>query len=186
MPAGVTAHLVEKVFVRGLGVDQSVHLRPIRGSDLPLLRDFVRHLSPATGYKRLHSGRYPTEDELHHWTSLDAAREIALVAICSAADGEQLVGVARYVMQSADETDFAIVLADAWQRRGLGRKLLERLISTAGECGVRKLSGVTLSSNDGMLALGRALGFRRVRGSDGSITTLDLDLHARQEVVSHD
>jgi GNAT superfamily N-acetyltransferase len=176
MAAGVETNLGRQFDLPLCAIYRSVHLRPIEPADLPLLREFVRRLSPGTGYKRLLSGRTPSEEELHRWTSADVPREVAVVAICTAADGEQLVGVARYVMQSADETDFAIVLADPWQRRGLGRKLLEWLIATARERGVRKLSGVTLSTNDGMLSLGRALGFRRVREPDGFTTMLSLDL----------
>lgn len=153
-----------------------VTFRSIRASDLALLRGFVRKLSRDTAYKRLLSGRTPSEEELARWTAIDPAREAAVVATTGRGPDERLVGVARYVMESPDDTDFAIVLADAWQRRGLGRALLERLVAMARVHGVRRLSGLTLSTNIPMLSLGRALGFRARRQADAFTTMLTLDL----------
>lgn len=153
-----------------------VTFRTIHAGDLPLLREFVRSLSRDTAYKRLHSGRSPTEEELRRWTAIDAAREGAVVAAIGSGPDERLVGVARYVIEPDGDTDFAIVLADAWQGRGLGRALMERLIARARRHGVRRLSGLTLASNTAMLALGRALGFRPERQPGGLTTLLTLDL----------
>lgn len=155
-----------------------IPLRSIRAADLPLLREFVSRLSPGTGYKRLLSGRKPTEEELQRWTAIDASREAAVVATSCGPDGERLVGVARYVMQSPHETDFAIVLADDWQGQGLGRNLMTRLIDAAREHGVRKLSGITLSTNMAMRSLARAMGFRATRLPDATVLMLSLDLSA--------
>ncbi|KWT64512.1 MULTISPECIES: GNAT family N-acetyltransferase [unclassified Variovorax] len=155
---------------------RSLHLRPIHPADLPLLREFVKHLSQDTGYKRLLSGRTPTEDELRRWSAIDVSREGAIVAIDKGPNGERLVGVARYVMQSPDETDFAIVIADAWQRRGLGRELMTRLIAAARAHGVRNLSGIALSTNFAMRSLARAMGFEAARMSDALAIKLSLDL----------
>ena len=150
--------------------------RGIRAADLPLLRDFVRDLSRDTAYKRLLSGRMPTEDELRSWTSIDHSREGAVVATTRTATGERLVGVARYVVQTPYDTDFAIVLADAWQRQGLGHALMQRLIDAARQQGVRRLGGITLPTNTAMLTLARALGFRSERVPGGMTTLLTLDL----------
>ena len=168
----------ERVFLSPVagGEIAALTLRPIRASDLPLLREFVRHLSRDTGYKRLLSGRTPTEEELRRWTAIDASREGAVVAIGNVAHGERLVGVARYVMESPDETDFAIVLADAWQGRGLGRELMAMLITAAREHGVRKLSGTALTTNVAMRSLARAMGFQATRLSDALAIMLSLDL----------
>jgi acetyltransferase len=159
-----------------VGDADAILLRPIRADDLPLLRHFVRHLSRETGYKRLLSGRTPTELELQRWTAIDASREAAVVAVDSGADGERLLGVARFAMEAADEADFAIVLADGCQGRGLGRALMVRLLAAAREHGVRRLSGVTLSTNVAMLSLARALGFRATRLPGAITTMLSLDI----------
>ena len=177
MQAAVGTRTEGRVFQSfDVAVEPPFIFRSIRAADLPLLREFVSRLSPGTGYKRLLSGRTPTEEELRRWTAIDTSREGAVVAISSGPDGERFVGVARYVMESPHETDFAIVLADDWQGRGLGRDLMTRLINAAREHGVRKLSGITLSTNMAMRSLARALGFRALRTPDATVLMLSLEL----------
>lgn len=154
----------------------AVTLRPIGASDLALLRAFVRTLSRDTSYNRLLSGRTPSEEELVRWTAIDPSREAAVVATTGPGTDERLVGVARFVMQAPDDTDFAIVVADAWQGRGVGRLLLERLVDVARRHGVRRLSGITLATNMAMLSLARVLGFRTARQPGGLTTMLTLEL----------
>jgi len=55
--------------------------------------------------------------------------------------------------------EFAIVLHDDWQRRGLGRLLLCSLIDAAQAAGIERLAGTTLATNTPMLRLARRLGF---------------------------
>ncbi|MBS0429774.1 MAG: GNAT family N-acetyltransferase [Proteobacteria bacterium] len=142
-----------------------VTLRPIRPQDLPRHTRFVRGLSPHTGYMRLLSPRMPQPDELQRMTETDYPHALALVAI-ACVDGVQTeVGVARYAPSvdaraaARGSAEFAIVLADAWQSRGLARVLLSRLVEAARAAGVRELSDVTLHENAPMIGLARALGF---------------------------
>ena len=88
--------------------------------------------------------------------------------------------MARYVKESSPgDAEFAIVLSDDWQGRGLGIKLLGSLLAAAKNDGVRRLVGTTMSENGGMLALGRKLGFKLAKDpSSATITNLTLDLAA--------
>ncbi|HEX2543612.1 MAG TPA: GNAT family N-acetyltransferase [Ramlibacter sp.] len=152
--------------------------RPIRASDVALLRAFVQGLSRDTAYQWLLSGRTPTEPELRAWTSIDHARERAVVAVTAASSHARLAGVARYVMQSPEDTEFAVVIADDWQRRGAGRALLQRLLGQARVHGVRRMTGVTLAANTAMLSLARSLGFEADCEHRTFTTRLTLDLSA--------
>jgi acetyltransferase len=156
--------------------DALPRLRRIAPADFAALRAFVHGLSPATGYKRLFSGRLPDDDELRRWSAIDFDREEALVAVVGSTPDEQIVGVARYVHDGAPEAEFAIVLADAWQRRGLGTRLLGTLVYTARQQGVHRLVGLTQATNAGMLALAQALGFTSGRASDPALRRLTLQL----------
>ncbi|HEV8212131.1 MAG TPA: GNAT family N-acetyltransferase [Vicinamibacterales bacterium] len=149
--------------------------------DLDLERRFVAGLSARTGYQRLLSGRSPTPGELERWTDVDQTREIALVAVRGEGDGEQLLGVARCVVDQDEPSrwDFAIVLADAWQGKGLGKILLQHLIQCADERGVPVLSSIVLAENHRMLALARALGFT-VRREPGGATVVRIERRASQ------
>lgn len=137
-------------------------IRDIRGDDEPLERAFVAALSPTTSYHRLLSGRTPQADEIARWTHVDRSRERAFVAIESTAAAPRMCGVARYVREpEADEPTaaFAIVLADDWQRRGLGLRLMGTLVEAARADGIVVLSDVTLRTNAAMVAVARRLGF---------------------------
>ena len=156
-----------------------VIIRPIRASDLELERQFVSRLSPATGYQRLMSARTPSLDELKRFTDIDPTREMALIATTMVDGRERQIGAARYVKSEAvpGEAEFAIVLADAWQRRGLGRKLLAALLHAARRDGVRRAVATTLSTNEPMLALARKLGFTlALNAASPSVTDLTREL----------
>jgi acetyltransferase len=69
----------------------------------------------------------------------------------------------------SNQAEFAIVLADAWQGRGLGRQLLKTLIEVATGVGIAVIYGITLADNLAMLDLMRALDFA-VAGEPGDAT----------------
>jgi acetyltransferase len=156
---------------------EAIRIRPIRPSDLELERRFVYGLSARSRYLRLLSGRQVQPGELERWANIDPSREIALVALVGVDDDEEEVGFAHCVVEDAAEGrwDFAIVIADAWQGRGLGRTLLGKLVEAARDAGATALSGITLAENHGMVALARRLGFR-VRREEGDATVLRLEL----------
>jgi acetyltransferase len=156
----------------------AITIRPISAVDLALEQEFVEGLSASTGYQRLMSARRPSLEELKRLTDIDRERELALIATTQVQGRERQIGVARYVKESPfGDAEFAIVLSDDWQRRGLGTRLLVSLIGAAKSQGVRRLVGTTLSQNRGMLAMGRKLGFRLALHPDSAtLTNLTMDL----------
>lgn len=156
-----------------------ITIRPISAADLALEQEFVDRLSASTGYQRLMSARRPSFDELRRFTDINPERELALIATTPVQGGERQIGVARYVKEesSSSDAEFAIVLSDDWQRRGLGTRLLGSLLVAAKSDGVRRLVGTTMSENRGMLALGRKIGFRLAQDpGSATITNLTVDL----------
>jgi len=154
-------------------------IRPIRAADFELERAFVDGLSAATGYQRLMSTRRLSDEEVRRFTAIDPERELALIATTTVDGKERQVGVVRYVKDelAPGEAEFAIVLADDWQRGGLGTKLLQSLIDAARTHGIRRLVATTQSTNHGMLALARRLGFTLALNPDSAtVTNLTLDL----------
>ena len=69
------------------------------------------------------------------------------------------MGVARAVRLALepDVYEVAVTMVDAWQRRGLGRRLVERVLEAVAERGGRGVRFCVLPSNHAMLALLRAL-----------------------------
>lgn len=71
-----------------------------------------------------------------------------------------MVGSARYSLAADGESvEFALVVADDWQRHGLGRRLMGALIEVARGKGYRNIFGDVLGKNAKMLRLMHGLGF---------------------------
>ena len=181
MQTSSLSHVMQPMPETWVAADGTViTIRPISAADLALEQEFVDGLSASTGYQRLMSARRPSPEELKRFTDIDQERELALIATTLVQGKERQIGVARYVKESSPgDAEFAIVLSDDWQGRGLGIKLLGSLLAAAKNDGVRRLVGTTMSENGGMLALARKLGFKLAKDpSSATITNLTMDLAA--------
>ena len=114
-------------------------------------------------------------------------REMALAAVRSEGDSVQLLGVSRYYLNpETGSAEFALVVGDAFQRKGLGRHLLQRLIAIARERGIKQLVGVILAENRPMLALTCSLGFSDPVPVENAVVRVTLDLNkVAGEIVKH-
>jgi acetyltransferase len=145
-----------------------LRVRPIRPEDAMLEQAFVAGLSERSRYMRFMQ-HLPelTPQMLARFTQVDYDRELALVAIDDVSGGDHIVGVARYVANPDGESvEFAIVVADAWQGRGLGRALMLRLIASAATRGYTQMTGGVLAMNKTMLEFVSGLGFASRRDPD--------------------
>lgn len=138
-----------------------VAIRPIRPEDADIEREFVRALSPESRYLRFMSPvRELTPAMLARFTQIDYDREMALIATADEQGVERQIAVARYAIDPDGEScEFAIVVSERWQGRGLGRHLMLQLIAIARSRGLKSMTGQVLASNTGMLELARELGF---------------------------
>src|SRR5579859_557928 len=149
-----------------------VVVRPIRPEDRQIEKEFVQQLSSESKYFRFMSGlRELSEAMLNRFTQIDYDREMALIAIVSEGERETEIGVARYVVE-ADNTscEFAVVIADAWQNRGVGTALVLGLVAAARSRGLLTMEGIVVAQNSRMLGLMNALGFS-IRGEPGDAST---------------
>jgi acetyltransferase len=137
-------------------------VRPIRPEDAELERAFVHGLSDQSRFFRFfHQLHELTPAMLARFTQVDYDRELAVVAVAADSDGmEMFVGVARYIANPDRESaEFAVVVADAWQHRGVARCLMERLMAAAKRSGLVRFEGAVLRANQDMLRFCAALGF---------------------------
>jgi acetyltransferase len=159
--------------------------RPIRPEDEPLVVDFHRSLSPETVYRRylrnLGFDERTAHERLIRICFLDYDRELALVAECDCAEGglPQIVGIARLSRAvGATSGEFAVLVTDRYQGRGVGTELLRRLIDVARAEGLETLGADVREDNTAMLATVTRLGFvTRPAASDG-VVRAELDLGA--------
>jgi acetyltransferase len=155
-----------------------VTIRAIRPEDEPLIIDLHGRHSERTIRMRFFSlVKTLSRDSLIRLCHLDYDREMALVAVLRREGGDQILGVSRYYLNpETGAAEFALVVGDAYQRKGLGRHLLERLIAIARERGVKKLVGQVLRENTSMLALIRSLDFTPPVPVEPDVVMVERDL----------
>jgi RimJ/RimL family protein N-acetyltransferase len=159
-----------------LDTKTSVQVRPIEVSDRAALAAAFARLSPASRLRRFLSPKSTLSDgELTRLTEVDHVTHEALVAIDRRRD---IVGVARYAAgASLGTAEVAVVVADSWQRRGLGSALTARVIAHAKKNGFAVLTADTFWENLPARALIAQLGFRRAGGS-GAVASYRLEVGA--------
>jgi acetyltransferase len=152
------AHLTSRL---QLADGTNISIRPMRPEDAAIEQGFVKQLSPQSKYFRFMQGLNElTQEMLIRFTQLDYHRELALIAVLDGQESEIELGVARYMMNPDGEScEFALVVADAWQGRGIGSKLMTELMGAARLRGFAEMIGEVLATNANMLVLMRNLGF---------------------------
>jgi len=146
-----------------------VHIRPVRRGDRDRFEDGFTRLSAESRYRRfLGFKKRLSEDELRFFTEVDHHDHEAIGAHDAyTRDG---VGVARYVRgadHSAAEASVAVI--DAWQGRGVGRVLLDRLAARACAEGVERFVAALLPENRAMRTLFERLGPVTAHHADGML-----------------
>ena len=149
-------------------------LRHIAATDAAREQAFVHGLSTQSSYLRFHGSiKDLSKKDLKKFTEPDSRNAVALIVVHSGESGEEEIGVARYVIDpDRADCEFAIVVADAWQKRGIGTRLMKALISHLQVSGVKQISGSVLQSNSVMLKFIKKLGFAETNAPDDPSTVL--------------
>ncbi|CAK8719238.1 hypothetical protein GCAAIG_08705 [Candidatus Electronema halotolerans] len=141
------AHFVTK---RQLPNGMDMVIRPIRPEDADMEQEFVRNLSEQSKYFRF----------------MQAIDELS----------PQML--ARYsINPDGRSCEFAIVVADEWQRQGIAHLLMQQLLAAARSHGLQLMEGDVLSTNNDMLTLAAKLGFNiSTSGEDPDVVHVVLRL----------
>ncbi len=133
----------------------SVLIRPIKAEDEPLEKEMFSYFSRETQYFRFMGYIKDTShDMIVKFTNIDYDRELALVAEINRNDRRKMIGVVRIVNDIGNEaTEYAIVIADPWQGKGLGSELTNRIMEIAKDKGIKKIYANVLKSNVTMLEM---------------------------------
>lgn len=155
-----------------------ISIRPIRAEDAPLLVEFFNRLSKQTIFFRfLANLRSLPQDWLYHFTRIDYAQDVAMVAVKEIESRERVLGVCR-IMRKPGSTrgEIAVVVDDHWQGKGIGKILLQRSIRIAKELGMRVLWGIVSSENQRFLAVAEKLGFSSKQDPGTDIYEIEMNL----------
>ncbi len=146
-----------------------VLLRPIRPEDEPLEHEMLTSLSEES----LRGRFFQVIKNIDHpiltrFCNIDYDREIAIVAELKEKEKRRIIGIGRLIMESDfKDGEFAIVVHDHYQHRGLGHKLVDMIIGIAQEKGLEKIYGTVLTDNKKMLIFCEELGFTIRQLPDG-------------------
>ena len=156
----------------------TITMRPIRPEDARAEQEFVGNLSPAAKYFRfMHEVKELSPDMLVRFTQIDYESEMAFVATIEKDHKEMIIGIARYYTQAdRSSCEFALAVADAWQNKGIGSRLMMALMDAAKTKGIKSMTGRILSENKNMLELVEHLGFMIRPGEDSSMKLAVKDL----------
>jgi acetyltransferase len=114
-------------------------------------------------------------------TRFDGATGLGLVALAGG-DAPRIVGIAQHAMAEPPFAELAVVVADDWQRQGLGEGLVNLLLAHASLAGVAAMHGVVMAANHPMLALAAKLGFVLEDDPDPDLVRVEKPLRRRHAV----
>ncbi|PYV27307.1 MAG: acetyl CoA synthetase subunit alpha [Acidobacteria bacterium] len=144
-----------------------VTLRPIRPEDEPLMVEFHQRLSERSVYMRyfhmLSLDRRVAHERLTRICFIDYDREMALVAEHTdpTTSARAIIAVGRLSkLTGTNEGEFAVLVSDLFQRRGLGSELLRRLLEVGRREKLQRITAEILAENREMQSVCEKLGFR--------------------------
>jgi acetyltransferase len=154
-----------------------VTLRPIKPEDEPKELDFIRGLSTETSrFRFFQIIKDLPHEALVRFCNIDYDREMAIIAETREGGRNLEIGVSRLILEpNKKRGEFAIVVADKYQAKGLGIKLVDMLIEFAKEKGIETIYGTIMAENIKMLHLCEKLGFTTRREQDNVTVELKLN-----------
>jgi acetyltransferase len=158
-------------------------VRPVHAADAPLVQAFVRALSPESRRNRFFGAvRELSPAQLERMTRFDGATGLGLVALAD--EATRIVGIAQHAVCDPPHAELAVVVADDWQRQGLGERLVAALLAHAARRGIAAMQGFVLAANTPMLALASKLGFALEEDADPELVRVEKPLARLHRVAA--
>ena len=153
-----------------------VILRPIRPEDEHIEHELIRGLSDETSRFRFFSIiKELSHQDLVRFCNIDYDREMAIIAEVREGEKKKEIGVGRLILEPGRKRgEFAVVVADEYQGKGLGTKLVDVLIERAKEKELESIYGIILPENKVMIRLCKKMGFTIERSGEEVIANLNL------------
>jgi acetyltransferase len=160
-------------------------LRPIRPEDEPLIVKFHGTLSDRSVVLRYFHAMTLSSRVAHERLTricfIDYDREMALVTEHQdpQTGTREIIGVGRLSkIRGMNEAEFALIVSDPFQSKGIGTALLQRLIQVGQDEKIDRITGDDLPENTDMQRVCERLGFRLVYSAGDNVIKAVLDLNA--------
>lgn len=161
-------------------------VRPLKPEDRDELRAFFERLSPESRRRRFFSLALPSAELIQSLCDTDDSGQcLTLIVKREVGGASRIIAAGSYqAVKQPNTAEAAFAVEDAFQGRGLGTLLLERLAVLAARHGIRRFWAVTHADNQAMVDVFRESGFQMTERFDGGYTEVDLTVMPSEESVS--
>jgi acetate---CoA ligase (ADP-forming) len=178
MPESTSPYAHDAVLKDG----RTAHIRPITPEDADRLWEMWQRLSAETIRLRFFGPRSMDREGIRFFTDLDMRDRFALVAVT----GGRIVGVSRFdrLPEEPTNAEFAVLVEDAEQGRGVGTALLRALVEPADDMGITGFVGEVLRENSRMIRMMRDAGLAPAFSDYGSIVHTEFTTTPTEQFLS--
>ena len=157
----------------------AVPVRTIRPDDAPALQRLHGRLSEESMRLRFFGRmKEPSDREARYFAHVDGVNSFALLAL-DPDEHDEIIAVVRFDRQEGtDKAEYAALVEDPWQGRGVGLGMTRQLINEARDRGIRYFYGLVMPENKRMLKLLRSLDLPERERRDGGIKYVEVELVA--------
>jgi GNAT superfamily N-acetyltransferase len=177
--AEINAETPDEHWIQSLDDGTQVLIRPLHAEDRYREFAFINALSSTSRrFWLLATVREVDNTLLSQMMDIDYRSRMAYLALVHQHGVLKEIGVSRYAaIDGGQRCEYAVVVADKWQRRGLGLLLMEHLIKAARRNHFEAMASLDLTDNHAMQHLAKKLGFARFqKATDFSEVIHELDL----------
>ena len=164
----------------------TLRLRAPSESDAPAVVAFFSELSVRSRFLRFHGFAFAGDRFARTLLAPDWVERGALIGVMGEGADESIVAVGNYVrLRDPSTAEAAFAVADEYQRKGIGTRLLEQLARRAASCGIEAFIAEVLPENQGMLSVFENVGFRTTRTLDGGVVEVRLPIEPTDAYQAH-
>lgn len=159
---------------------REVSIRPVCPADGDMERELIESLSADSSRMRFLGGIGRVSQQLMHILNDNDAQHEAFIALHEDDSGTlHAVGVANFACDpDGHSCECAVVVADDWQNKGLGKRLLQELVDAAKADGLDEIYSVESAGNNAIDRVARELGFNcKADPHDYTTVRYSLQLH---------
>jgi len=137
-----------------------LQIRPVHPTDGLQALAFRESLSDKSMYGRF-LGYIPkvTEELIERFTKINYNKDMAIIAEIKHGRQKEGIAVARIASEQKGVTEFAVIVADEWQGKGLGKILTDYMIQVGKDLGYYKMEAHVFEDNVAMIKILKTRGF---------------------------